>query len=498
MSLPANVLKRNLNKSDSNDSYFAVTHSDQTDEKTEVLKISFNGSDVIEVDKQKLLQKSMYFQVITSPRFNDHQKDKVEVNFDASIESFKQIISYIVTDDIIKKNNDNILEVFALATYLQIDSLFINFKDTFIYNLNTRTLCNQLSMIENNPLFKDFEEVALNFKKNGKPSVSGLYILESFKNSIYCICLKSLFDKESYCKLVSPNSEFDYRRQFYVPGGMGCKFELVVQFRNTIIVSDYEFYYQYNLITDVLVRIYNVPSYCKFCCDDKNLYAVEPNVKLKINVFRSIDCEEQLQISQRKTFNSIKVDYIISLICYNGKIYILYSIDNGDRSNLYCNLLNRDCGLNKQLCFVSLLILCTKTFTVLNNFKVKDRLSVDEKVLDVTCSSGLTKFLTMFHDKINNKLFIHTGENTPILVFDVRKETFYFVENTINGPSSNFDYLIEFCADYNHNIVYKLVKNSQPENENHKITAYEYVNEKFVDTGFECKYFAEWLSIYFV
>ena len=103
MSLPAKGLKRKLDKCDSNDDYIATAYSDETDEKTEVLKISFNGGAVVEVNKKKLLQKSMYFQAITSPKFNDHQKDKIEVNFDASIETFQQIITYIEIDDVIKK-----------------------------------------------------------------------------------------------------------------------------------------------------------------------------------------------------------------------------------------------------------------------------------------------------------------------------------------------------------------------------------------------------------
>ena len=92
------------------------------------------------------------------------------MNFDASTESFQQIISYVETDDVIKKKNDNVLEVLELATYLQIDCLTKDFKDLFIYNLNSRTIDNQLKIIKNNPLFKDLEEVVLKFKENENSS----------------------------------------------------------------------------------------------------------------------------------------------------------------------------------------------------------------------------------------------------------------------------------------------------------------------------------------
>ena len=64
---------------------------------------------------------------------------------------------------------------------------------------------------------------------------------------------------------------------------------------------------------------------------------------------------------------------------------------------------------------------------------------------------------------------------------------------------SHFNDLHEFRTDSNNNIVYKLVENGTNfKNVNQKITAYEYVDEKFVDTGFKCNYFANWVSMYFV
>ena len=47
MSLPAKYLKRNQDKSKLND----ITYSDETGEKVEVLKVSFNGNVAVEVNK---------------------------------------------------------------------------------------------------------------------------------------------------------------------------------------------------------------------------------------------------------------------------------------------------------------------------------------------------------------------------------------------------------------------------------------------------------------
>ena len=158
MSLPE--LETKLSNCSLNDTNSSISLLDETGEKTEILKICFNGGDVIEVDRKKLLQKSMYFQAVTNPSFSDHEKDYVEVNFDASQETFQQVMNFLETGDI-KRKNDHVLEIFELATYLQIDSLKKLCENVFIYNLNTRTIDNQLSLIEKNPPLKDFIEETL-------------------------------------------------------------------------------------------------------------------------------------------------------------------------------------------------------------------------------------------------------------------------------------------------------------------------------------------------
>ena len=484
MSSLAKNLKRKLDKNDLNDNNLALL--DVTHDKTEVLKISFNGGAAIEVNKEKLLKKSLYFQAITSPRFIDHQKDEIQVNFDASTESFQQIISYVETDDVIKKKNDNVLEVLELATYLQIDCLTKDFKDLFIYNLNSRTIDNQLKIIKNNPLFKDFEEVALKFKENENSSFSALYILESYNDGDIFIRIKWLLNKESGSKLLSQNDDDDTGGQICLPQ---TKMKIVAQFRNRIIFTDYEFYYQCNLITKVISRIFGVPKNCKICCDDFHLYAIQADVKLKVYYFRSIYSGDELRMYRKTYYNLVKPESIISVVYYNRKIFIMYTKNEGYWSNF-------DCSLDRKLCCLHMLILCTEEDDVLGNFKINNRLSIDEKIIDESYSSGKAEFLTIFQDKKNLKIFTYTGRKTPILVFDVQKENFYFVENTISGPMRKFVQVKQFCTDYNNNIVYKLVKDFS--SGNYKVTAYEFVEEKFVDARFECDYFADWLSMYFV
>ena len=383
-----------------------------------------------------------------------------------------------------------------LATYLQVDCVIKKFEDLFIYNLNTRTLDNQLDMIKNNPLFKDFGEIALKFKKKRKPSVSGLYILESFDedDEIY-LHLKSIVNRES--KLVYTNDDNDKSRLLSNYKGIGGELRIVMQFCDSLIISDWgDFFRQYNLVTDEMNGVSGVWNYCKLCCDNEYLYALDHDVKLKVFVFRSINFEEQLEVSRKITFKSIKIDFIISSICYNGKLYILYFFEDDYKfdKNFGFDIDKMNSRSNQDnLCYLHLLILCTKTFTILNNFKIKDRLNTIESY-----STDFGKFSTIFYDKKNLKLFVYTGERTPILVFDIRKEKFYFVENTVSAPLSQFNDLLEFRTDYNNNIIYKLARHRNYQNKHHKITAYECVNEKFVDTGFECDYFGDWVSMYFV
>ena len=485
MSLPE--LETKLNNCGLYDNTSSTTLSDESGEKPKILKICFNGGDVIEVNKKKLLKKSLYFQAITNSSFNDHKKDIVEVNFDASFEIFHQAINYLETGDIQRRKNDHVLEIFELATYLQIECIIKKFKDTFVYNLNTRTLVKQLSLIKDNPLFKDFEDVALKFKNSGKPSISGLYIIERCNKEDPCtnfIHIKSLVNEESNCNLVSQiyKDKCDYRQQ------IDQNAAIVGRFCNSLIIDDLEYIYQYNLITGDMVKICEIKGYFYVCSDDENLYFLEVSYykyqrryhKLKMSVLSSNN--SHLKVSETKVFNLLYFAGTQCVFCFSGKIYIFY-LKKVSRDEKHAHLL----------------ILCTKTFTVLSESKLTDSVSLkfsDAEILK-----------TIYLDKKNQRVFIHCGELLPIMEFDIRSNKYSIVTNFFKHPVNRpniWSTLLQFCTDPNHDIVYELRSGLRffdlcSTEYYHKIRAFEYSNGNFVDTGFSCETSdVDWLTISYV
>ena len=147
-------------------------------EEEETLKVRLNKDHFLVVNKEKLLEKSHYFKSITKSCFSDHRSEYTEVSIPVSIEIFTQVLDY-VTNDIINITIDTLFEIFQISDYLQIEDLSKMCWDHYIYNLNRKTLDDQLNIMEKYPLLcKDFKEKALKFKKSGRPSVKGLYVSE--------------------------------------------------------------------------------------------------------------------------------------------------------------------------------------------------------------------------------------------------------------------------------------------------------------------------------
>ena len=98
-----------------------------------------------------MLQKFIYFNSIKNSSFADHKSEFFEVCIQTRADDFKQVIDY-VNNDTINLTNDNLLEIFQVADYLQIGSLSQVCFDLFIHNLNSKAVDQQLSLMDNYPL----------------------------------------------------------------------------------------------------------------------------------------------------------------------------------------------------------------------------------------------------------------------------------------------------------------------------------------------------------
>ena len=154
-----------------------TTQQDIQTTECETLKVRLNKDHVLMVNKEKLLEKSHYFKSITKSCFADSNSEFTEVSIPVSFQIFKKVMYYVITD-VINICNDSVFEIFQISDYLQIQCLQKMCLNHFIYNLNIKTLDDQLSLMEKYPMLcKDFKEVGLKFKESGRSSVKGLYFL---------------------------------------------------------------------------------------------------------------------------------------------------------------------------------------------------------------------------------------------------------------------------------------------------------------------------------
>ena len=86
------------------------------------VKILFNKTYFTKVNKEKLVNKSLYFKAIRKECYTDIKSEFVEVNFETSRKIFKQVMQYISSGEIYL-NKRNLYKVFSLAVYLQMNDL---------------------------------------------------------------------------------------------------------------------------------------------------------------------------------------------------------------------------------------------------------------------------------------------------------------------------------------------------------------------------------------
>ena len=94
---------------------------------------------------------------------------------------FKKVMNFVNTGSITLDMN-TVLEIWHLATYLQIDCLLEICLDHFTLSLNRHTLEPQLNFMKNcSYLDREIRERALVFEKSGSPAFSGLYFVQSIE-----------------------------------------------------------------------------------------------------------------------------------------------------------------------------------------------------------------------------------------------------------------------------------------------------------------------------
>ena len=167
----------------------------QSDETT--VKVRFNRKKYVEVNRQNLLESSLYFQNILSSRFKDHNSEYVEVNSSVSYDIFEKAMQFLnmgnedVQDENIAETfglsrlfesnfgleltEENIFDTFQLADYLQMDELKNWCLDEFSSSLDRNNVQNKFDVLKERKFpVEKFEQKALNFVEK---ACCGLYYI---------------------------------------------------------------------------------------------------------------------------------------------------------------------------------------------------------------------------------------------------------------------------------------------------------------------------------
>ena len=434
---------RNIEASEIDDSIETKNTTTQKDVQTEdeTLLVRLNKDHVLAVNKEKLLEKSQYFKLITKSCFTDHKSEFIEVCVPVGIDVFKKVmIDYIMTD-IISIKNKTVFEIFLVSDYLQIVCLSKLCWDHFVYNLNKKTLNGQINQLKNYPLLKDnFMEVALEFQKGERPSVQGLYM---FKHNKYGYHFLQISDKEGFSVKFNKYTYRDY-----------C---LLLYFNNSIIMQGYDMspvLLQFDLLSTDLVTIdleYSHQS--SVCSNNKNLFVVTPKKdEFTISILGKINYNTVLKVFETKTlclFNENKPGvekrniHIIFSFYDDGKLYFFY---------MFYKYIYGSRNIIDYLQNVHMVTIHIESMTVISNEEVINKLRYNtggaltqKENIRKSYAKGIM-FDKMFFFKKAHKVVIKIEKHDKlVLVFDVKNEYFYFVEDMIPYSTiENDNYRIDY------------------------------------------------------
>ena len=405
------------------------------------------------VDRQKLLEKSGYFRAMFKKCYKDYKSDFIDAYFPESEEVFNKVMHLIINDRITLDIN-SIFETYHLAVFLQIDCLQKLCLDHFTLNLNRNTLRSQLDLIaKRSYLDREFEEKALIFKQSGNLSVSGFYFLQqNSATKAWCLKVKSrisasvhvLKTLKNRLQKFSPLHCFDNKLCFIASEK---KLSNAVLFQYDLLSGN-----AYEIALDDENSVDALPS---ICTDAKNLYIFSKQKEkneftLRLSLFRSK--EDYLKVFKIKTFslatitkspNLSKIN-IRFLNCYDDKLYVFYDTsETWQCSNTFDN--------------TYLLVICIKSFNILKNRKLSaENVRLDWDFLKLEKIKMLS-FEKLFYSEKHDKLFIRTdcydvksfGFGKFVLVFDLKRDLFYFNANILPLSPTNRRNMMEFtsCKD---------------------------------------------------
>ena len=424
----------------------------------------YNKDFTFKVNREKLIDNSAYFREIVKDCYKDNKTEFTEFVIPEEFhiksqdkmkryvnEVFRTVMEFINTGTV-TLDIKTLLETYHVADYFQLDRLQRLCLDHFTHNLKRKTLESPLqldtiayssSLWMHSCLNGEFEERALMFKRSGRPSFSGLYFLQdNIQDYVHerrsAGTYLRMFDKKlaNVCQLDKLKEVTFYSLYYF--NHVLCS---VVRDGTKVLL------FQYHLVSGnmsmSMVGIENRYFACDkytVCSNSDKLFVIGKTMDkndaclLSLSVYERKNFTDSLSLSAVKKLNVFLCrEYKNSRLwlshCYDEKIYVFYSCYNRRHT---ASDYNR-CSFNE----IYLLIICSKSFQILKNEKLSARIRFYENVY-------LKNFEKMFFCQKKEKLYIKVPKSSlrigrcnpyeKVLVFDMKYNFFYFVENFL--PSS--------------------------------------------------------------
>ena len=389
------------------------------------VKVRFNGNKYIEVNKQKLLESSPYFQNMLSSCFKDHKTEYVEVNYPGSFETFERSMQFVNNGDVVL-SDENGFNTFELADYLQMDNLQKRCLDQFTSSLTRDNVLTKFNLLESlNFPVKEFKQRAFNFVEN---QFSGLYYIRSKTYDQPTSVLKYFSEENNTfrstgCNYGEDSVQLDLH---YINNTLiMCPTRAPVNYveRNMVM---------YDLITGKTNETkLNFEGSAVSCSNEINMFIVsvaQENSEKKMYI-------EILDIKNYNHFRSTKETVDSSLIAANKISYFYFAHFFEDKIYLFYKAAD---SMNNYM-----MIVCTKTkritgnINLANNDLFRDDTTIDDHCRNLISRSDLSK---LFHYEKENKLFIKLNDTSVIyamdefshiLVFDITNQHFYVKEDMV-------------------------------------------------------------------
>ena len=380
------------------------------------VKVLFNKVYVATINKEKLLSESLYFQAALKQ--NCKLSPFIEVNVEASRETFKQVARFIGSGRVQLCKN-NIFKIHALARYLGVNGLQQLCLDYFLFGLTSGNVANRLKSSDH---LDDFKQVALQFKKSGKRSVSGLYFL-----------VKELNKKKRHLKMFCMKTKRFRNIEIDLPTDVFNDYELE-RFSSKLVISCRDKHFEsnnflvlYDLASGKAGRMPTGTCSQTILCSSSDAlvtFSVVENNNVLFSVYKTtvnkkIDLRASEKLPLNGKFPTFDRIHLLFAHAANDKMYVFYCEDK----KIFCETrINFIVDVTNEL---HMLTFCLRTFSVVRDEKVVIENVAPEKTLTI----DVDDVVKGFYVEKEQKLLIDVRYNIEYklkktLIFDIKKQSF--------------------------------------------------------------------------